>query len=119
MRPSLLRVLPLLFVALGDPPVAAQDIVDRSTLRVCADPHNLPFSDDKKEGFENKIAEVMGTELQLRTDYSWAPQVIGFVRNTLRAHLCDLVMGAVARDDIMQTTTTYHFTPYVLLDSSD
>src|SRR6266446_6078775 len=105
MRPSLLRALPLLFVALGDPPVAAQDIVDRSTLRVCADPHNLPFSDEKKEGFENKIAEVMGTELGLKTDYAWAPQVIGFVRNTLRAHLCDLVMGAIAgyyrkRDDL-------------------
>jgi hypothetical protein len=101
---SLLRGLPVFFLALGGPSVAAQEIVDRSTLRVCADPHNLPFSDEKKEGFENKIAEVIGTELQLKTDYAWAPQVIGFVRNTLRAHLCDLVMGAVAGDDIMQTT---------------
>ena len=119
MRPSLLRALPLLFVALGGPSVAAQEIVDRSTLRVCADPHNLPFSDEKKEGFENKIAEVMGTELQLNTDYAWAPQVIGFVRNTLRANLCDLVMGAVAGDDIMQTTNPYYFTTYVMLFRSD
>src|SRR3984893_12969893 len=116
---SLLRGLPLFFLALGGPSVAAQEIVDRSTLRVCADPHNLPFSDEKKEGFENKIAEVIGTELQLKTDYAWAPQVIGFVRNTLRAHLCDLVMGAVAGDDIMQTTNPYYFTTYVMLYRSD
>src|SRR6266404_3642004 len=115
----LTRALPLFFVALGGPPAAAQDIVDRSTLRVCADPHNLPFSDEKKEGFENKIAEVMGTELQLSTDYAWAPQVIGFVHNTLRAHLCDLVMGTVAGDEIMQTTNPYYFTTYVMLYRSD
>src|SRR5262245_46327141 len=119
MRRSLLRSLPLLIVALGCPPAAAQEIVDRSTLRVCADPHNLPFSDDKKEGFENKIAEVIGAELGLKTDYAWFPQVIGFVRNTLRAHLCDLVIGAVAGDDIMQTTNHYYFTTYVMLYRSD
>ena len=119
MRRRLLRGLPFLFLALGGSSVAAQEIVDRSTLRVCADPHNLPFSDEKKEGFENKIAEVMGTELQLKTDYAWAPQVIGFVRNTLRANLCDLVMGAVAGDDIMQTTNPYYFTTYVMLFRSD
>src|SRR6266478_7191801 len=116
---SLLRGLPLLFLSLGGPSLSAQDIVDRSTLRVCADPHNLPFSDEKKEGFENKIAEVMGAELQLKTDYAWAPQVIGFVRNTLRAHLCDLVMGAVAGDDIMKTTNPYYSTTYVMLYRSD
>ena len=115
MRRNILRGLPLCFLALGGPPVAAQEIVDRSTLRVCADPHNLPFSDEKKQGFENKIAEVIGTELGLKSDYAWSPQVIGFVRNTLRAHLCDLVMGAVAGDDIMQTTNPYYFTTYVML----
>src|ERR1700737_1448778 len=119
MRRRLFRGLPLFFLGVGGPPSAAQEIVDRSTLRVCADPHNLPFSDEKKEGFENKIAEVMGAELQLKTDYAWAPQVIGFVRNTLRAHLCDLVMGAVAGDDIMQTTNPYYFTTYVMLYRSD
>jgi len=119
MWQTVLRGLPLFFIALGGPPVAAQEIVDRSTLRVCADPHNLPFSDEKKEGFENKIAEVMGTELGLKIDYSWFPQVIGFVRNTLRAHLCDLVMGAVTGDDVMQTTNPYYFTTYVMLYRSD
>src|SRR5437899_5604239 len=116
---SLLRALPLFFLTLGGPPVAAQDIVDRSTLKVCADPHNPPFSDEKKEGFENKIAELMGAELGLKVDYAWFPQVTGFVRNTLRAHLCDLVMGTAAGDEIMQTTNPYYFTTYVMLYRSD
>jgi quinoprotein dehydrogenase-associated probable ABC transporter substrate-binding protein len=101
--------------------VAAQtsDLVDRSELRVCADPNNLPFSDEKKEGFENKIAELMGGELGLKVDYAWFPQVIGFVRNTLQAHLCDLVIGTVAGDEIMQTTNPYYFTTYVMFYRSD
>jgi quinoprotein dehydrogenase-associated probable ABC transporter substrate-binding protein len=105
----------------GSRPVAAQtaDIVDRSALKVCADPNNLPFSNEKKEGFENKIAEVMGAALRLKVEYTWFPQVIGFVRNTLQAHRCDLVMGTVAGDDIMQTTNPYYYTTYVVLYRSD
>ena len=105
----------------GGGPAAAQtgEIVDRSELKVCADPNNLPFSDEKKEGFENKIAELMGSELGLKVDYAWFPQVIGFVRNTLRAHLCDLVMGTVPGDEIMQTTNPYYFTTYVMFYRSD
>ena len=105
----------------GSGTVAAQtgEIVDPSTLKVCADPHNLPFSDEEKAGFENKIAELIGAELGRTVDYVWYPQVIGFVRNTLRAHLCDLVMGTVAGDDVMQTTNPYYFTTYVTLFRSD
>lgn len=95
------------------------DIVDRSALRVCADPNNLPFSDEKQEGFENKIADVMADALGLKLDYTWFPQVIGFVRNTLQAHRCDLVMGTVAGDEIMQTTNPYYFTTYVMAYRSD
>ena len=102
-------------------PAAAQtsDLVDRGALKVCADPNNLPFSDEKKEGFENKIAELIGAELGRSVDYAWFPQVVGFVRNTLRARLCDLVMGTVAGDEIMQTTNPYYFTTYVILYRSD
>ena len=105
----------------GDRLALAQtaDIVDRSALKVCADPNNLPFSNEKKAGFENKIAEVMGTALGLKVEYTWFPQVIGFVRNTLQAHRCDLVMGTVAGDDIMQTTNPYYYTTYVMLYRSD
>ena len=95
------------------------ELVDRSELKICADPNNLPFSNEKKEGFENKIAELLGAELGLKVDYVWFPQVIGFVRNTLRARLCDLVVGTVAGDDTMQTTNPYYFTTHVMLYRSD
>jgi quinoprotein dehydrogenase-associated probable ABC transporter substrate-binding protein len=114
-----IRVATLLFIVAG--PVTAQtgEVIDRSELKVCADPNNLPFSDEKKEGFENRIAEVIGAELGLKVDYAWFPQVIGFVRNTLRSHLCDLVMGTVTGDEIMQTTNPYYFTTYVMFYRSD
>jgi quinoprotein dehydrogenase-associated probable ABC transporter substrate-binding protein len=114
-----LWVASLLLIAVG--PAAAQtgEVIDRSELKVCADPNNLPFSDEKKEGFENKIAEIIGAELGLTVDYAWFPQVIGFVRNTLRTHLCDLVMGTVTGDEVMQTTNPYYFTTYMMFYRSD
>lgn len=95
------------------------ELVDVTELRVCADPSNLPFSDEKKEGFENKVAEMMGQELGVPVTYVFFPQVVGFVRNTLRAHRCDLVMGAVAGDDVMQTTNPYYYTSYMLVSRAD
>ena len=105
----------------GSQTVAAQtaDIADRSALKVCADPNNLPFSNEKKQGFENKIAGLMGAALDLKVEYTWFPQIIGFVRNTLQAYRCDLVMGTVAGDEIMQTTNPYYFTTYVIVYRSD
>jgi quinoprotein dehydrogenase-associated probable ABC transporter substrate-binding protein len=119
--PTLHLALLLGWLVVAGGPAGAQtsDTVDRSELKVCADPSNLPYSDEKKEGFENKIAELMGGELGLKVDYAWFPQIIGFVRNTLRAHLCDLVMGTVAGDEIMQTTNPYYFTTYVMFYRSD
>src|SRR6201993_784874 len=113
------QVASLLLIAAE--PAAAQtgDVVDRNQLKVCADPSNLPFSNERKEGFENKIAELLGAELGLKVDYAWFPQVIGFVRNTLRAHVCDLVMGTVAGGEMMQTTNPYYFTTYVMFYRSD
>ena len=69
------------------------EFVDRTALRVCADPNNLPFSNDRLEGFENKIAELMGQKLGLPVTYVWYPDAMGFVRNTLRANRCDLIIG--------------------------
>jgi len=120
-RPNcLVGVLGTLLVCCGGSAAAqTSELVDRSVLKVCADPNNLPFSDEKKEGFENKIAELIGAELSRPVDYAWFPQVVGFVRNTLRTHLCDLVMGTVAGDEIMQTTNPYYFTTYVIFFRSD
>ncbi len=108
-------------LVVGGRPAAAQnpDLVNRSVLKVCADPNNLPFSDQQKEGFENRIAERIAAALGAKVEYTWFPQIIGFVRNTLQAHRCDLVIGTVAGDDSMQTTNPYYFTTYVMLYRSD
>jgi quinoprotein dehydrogenase-associated probable ABC transporter substrate-binding protein len=91
----------------------SREIIDRTQLRVCADPDNLPFSNEKGEGFENKVAALLGEELKLPVSYVFFPQVTGFVRNTLRARNCDLIMGAVVGDDIVQTTNPYYYSAYV------
>ena len=77
-------------------PAGAQtaEAVDRSALRVCADPNNLPFSNQKGEGFENKIAELLAAELGVPVHYTWFPDSVGFIRNTLNARTCDLVIGS-------------------------
>ena len=72
--------------------------------RVCADPRNLPFSDEAGEGFENKLAEMFAQKLGEPTSYTYYPQVIGFVRNTLNALRCDVIMGVAVGDDLVQTT---------------
>lgn len=89
------------------------EILNRTELHICADPNNLPFSNDKGEGFENKIAEMIGADLKLPVKYVFFPQVVGFVRNTLQAHTCDLIIGTAAGDDIVQTTSPYYYSTYV------
>ena len=77
------------------------DLVDRTALRVCADPANLPFSNDKGEGFENKIAEIVAADLKLPVEYTWFPQATGFIRQTLFAKRCDVVLGYAQGDDLV------------------
>jgi quinoprotein dehydrogenase-associated probable ABC transporter substrate-binding protein/PQQ-dependent catabolism-associated CXXCW motif protein len=87
---------------------------DRDALRVCADPADLPFSNEKGEGFENKIAELLAQKMSLPLEYTWLPQSVGFVRNTLRAGLCDLIIGVVAADELVQNTNPYYRSAYVV-----
>ena len=91
------------------------ELISRTELRVCADPRNLPFSNQDREGFENKIAEIIGADLGLPVSYVWFPQVTGFVRNTLRARECDLIMGTVSGDGIVDSTNPYYHTGYMLV----
>jgi quinoprotein dehydrogenase-associated probable ABC transporter substrate-binding protein len=91
------------------------ELVDSRTLRVCADPHDLPFSDEAGEGFENKIAALLASKVSKPINYTYYPQVIGFVRNTLNALRCDVVMGVAVGDDLMQTTNPYYHTTYALV----
>jgi quinoprotein dehydrogenase-associated probable ABC transporter substrate-binding protein len=95
------------------------ELDSRTELRVCADPNNLPFSNDKREGFENKIAEIIGQELNLPVSYVWFPQVVGFVRNTLQARRCDLVMGTVSGDGMMDNTNAYYHSGYMIVTRTE
>ena len=91
------------------------ELVDPKVLRVCADPRNLPFSNDKGEGFENKLAELFADKLQKKLDYMYFPQATGFVRVTLAAHRCDVIMGLPQGDDLVQGTNPYYRTAYALI----
>ncbi len=91
------------------------ELVDPKVLRVCADPRNLPFSNDKGEGFENKLAELFADKLHKKLDYMYFPQASGFVRVTLSAHRCDVIMGFPQGDDLVQGTNPYYRTAYALV----
>lgn len=84
-------------------------------LRVCADPDNLPFSNRAGEGFENRIAEVVAADLGASLRYTWHPQRKGFVRQTLKAGVCDLVVGVPAGYEPMLTTSPYYRSTYVFV----
>jgi quinoprotein dehydrogenase-associated probable ABC transporter substrate-binding protein len=91
------------------------ELVDPKVLRVCADPRNMPFSSEKGEGFENKIAELFAEKLQKKLDYAFFPQATGFVRVTLGAHRCDVIMGFPQGNDLVQGTNPYYRTTYALV----
>jgi quinoprotein dehydrogenase-associated probable ABC transporter substrate-binding protein len=91
------------------------ELVDPKVLRVCADPRNLPFSNDKGEGFENRLGELFAEKLQKKLDYTYFPQAAGFVRMTLAAHRCDVIMGFPQGGDLVQGTNPYYRTAYALV----
>jgi quinoprotein dehydrogenase-associated probable ABC transporter substrate-binding protein len=91
------------------------ELIDPKVLRVCADPNNLPFSNEKGEGFENKLAELLAAKLDKNLAYVWYPQATGFVRNTLGAHRCDLIPGFPQGDELVQSTNPYYRTAYALV----
>jgi quinoprotein dehydrogenase-associated probable ABC transporter substrate-binding protein len=98
---------------------ATAEAVDRSALRVCADPNNLPYSNEKGEGFENKIAELFARELGVPVRYTWYPDSMGFIRNTLRARQCDLVIGTISGNELLQNTNPYYRSSFALVYRTD
>ena len=89
------------------------ELVDPHVFRACADPRDLPFSNEAGEGFENKIAELFGKKLDKSVAYAFYPGATGFIRNTLNAHRCDVVLGIPHGDDMVQPTNPYYRTAYV------
>jgi quinoprotein dehydrogenase-associated probable ABC transporter substrate-binding protein len=102
---------------LAAPPASADraEAVDRTALRVCADPGATPLSSEDEKGIENQIAAVFAKSLNVPLRYTWFPSGIGFYRRTLNIRRCDIVMGTVAGNDIAQTTIPYYRSTYVLV----
>jgi quinoprotein dehydrogenase-associated probable ABC transporter substrate-binding protein len=106
---------------LAPQPAMAQtaETIDTTSFRVCADPNNLPFSNEKGEGFENKIAELLASDLGIPVRYTWYPDSTGFIRSTLNARRCDIIMGTVAGNELVQNTNPYYRSTYALIYKTD
>lgn len=91
------------------------ELVDPKVLRVCADPRSLPFSNEAHEGFEDKLAVLLAGKLGKTVSYTYYPRAVGFVRNTLNALRCDVIMGDAQGDDLVQTTNPYYHAYYALV----
>jgi quinoprotein dehydrogenase-associated probable ABC transporter substrate-binding protein len=87
-------------------------------LRVCADPNNLPFSKSDGSGFENKIAAVLADELDAKLSYTWFAQRRGFLRNTLNAGKCDVVMGYPPNYQLLKSTKPYYRSSFAFVRRS-
>jgi quinoprotein dehydrogenase-associated probable ABC transporter substrate-binding protein len=89
------------------------------TLRVCADPNNMPFSSENEGGFENKLANLVGAALGQNISYLWSAQHRGFIRKTLNAGNCDVIMGVPRLLDTVETTRPYYGSSYVFVSRAD
>jgi mxaJ protein len=84
-------------------------------LRVCSDPNNLPFSNQKQEGFENRIAELVAREMNAKLEYTWWAQRRGYIRNSIRAGKCDVMMGIPSSLEMLMATRPYYRSTYVFV----
>ncbi|HRO13493.1 MAG TPA: substrate-binding domain-containing protein [Paracoccus sp. (in: a-proteobacteria)] len=102
-------------------PAAAQvaDLRSHSAFRVCADPAAVPMSSQDGSGFENRLAGLFAQRLGLPVEYAWFPQGTGFIRKTLRAGLCDVVIGYAQGDELVQNTNHYYTSVYGIVTRRD
>lgn len=107
-------------VAFGGAAAAqTSDLVSQSQFRVCADPANAPMSDQAGTGFENKLAELFAEKLERPVHYEWYPMATGFIRNTLRANRCDVVIGYAQGHELVLNTNHYFTSAYTLVVRAD
>jgi mxaJ protein len=88
-------------------------------LRICSDPNNLPFSNQRLQGFENRIADIIAKDLNEKVEYTWWAQRRGFIRNTLKAGSCDVIMGVPTGMDMVLKTAPYYRSTYVFVTRRD
>lgn len=99
----------------GDAAAQTADLVSKAALRVCADPANLPMSGRDRPGFENHVAALIADRLGRPVETTWFPMGPGFIRKTLRAGQCDVVIGYAQGDELVQNTNHYYTSVYVLI----
>lgn len=118
---DLFRIMTVTALLISAGPLAAQtsDLVSQNALRVCADPANFPMSDDKGQGYENKLAELIASKLEKPVTYTWYPMATGFIRNTLRANKCDVVIGYAQGHELVLNTNHYFTSAYTLVVPAD
>jgi mxaJ protein len=109
----------LLFVVAAVPLMIGSAAADTAALRVCADPNNLPFSDRAGHGSENEIIEMTAGDLGLTVQYTWWAQRRGYVRNTLKADICDVWPGIASGAEMMTSTQPYYRSSYVFVTRAD
>jgi quinoprotein dehydrogenase-associated probable ABC transporter substrate-binding protein len=100
-------------------PASAQGLPEGQALGVCADPDNMPFSNAKGEGFENKLAELIAAKLKTQVRYSWYPEAAGSASSRPLRDSCDLVMGYAQGTGLIEDTNPYYRTSYVLIYRKD
>lgn len=114
---------PFAMIALlaGAIPAAAQvaDATSQTAFRVCADPSAWPASGREKPGYENRIAELFAKQLGRPLEYSWFPMSTGFVRRTLKAKTCDVIIGYAQGDELVQNTNAYYTSTHILVVRAD
>lgn len=101
--------------ALASAQTDTSDLVSKDHFRVCADPANMPFSNDREEGFENKIASLFAEKLGRPVQYTWFPQAVGFVRRTLAIGKCDVVIGFAQGHELVLNTNHYYTSAYAIV----
>jgi mxaJ protein len=87
--------------------------------KVCADPNNMPYSNSNSEGFENKIAEVLADDLGRELSFQFWPDRFGFIRNTIKANRCDVIIGTNTTYDALNTTKPYYRAGHVWIYRKD
>lgn len=112
---SLYRNLAAFVLGCGLAAVAGVTNAATPQLRVCADPDNLPYSHENGSGFENRIAELVASDLGAEITYTWLPQRRAFIRKTLNAKLCDVVIGVPKGFELVRTTAPYYRSTYVFV----
>jgi quinoprotein dehydrogenase-associated probable ABC transporter substrate-binding protein len=110
-----LNVLAILSLALA----ARCSGADPTSFRVCADPNNLPFSNQRAQGLENKLAQILSHDLAAELHYVWFSQRKNFLKNSLDAGLCDAVLGVPVDIDGVLVTRPYYRSTYVFLSRTD